>query len=1229
MSEADLSVGFNSANVVQGITNLDKLAASSRKADEAVSKLNKTTASVGQGFGAGEKASSQLVGILDKMEKSLNDISRASSSIASDMGRVNSSIDNVSRTVGKSSATMDGYTSSINKATAAMVAMGRAANSNNNNPGLRPPSSGGGGGGSTPPVSPWGSWNYNATGSGVPRMGPPGGGSGGTGGVGGGGSNTASPWGQWTPQRSGSGVPMISPQSGQSGNSGVTPYQLQNLGYQLGDIIASGSTVSPTQIMMQQGPQIAQMFMGPNGLSFSALATSAKQFLGSLNPATVAMGGLAAAAGLAILAQNSYAKSQIEVARKVDVGLGRGSGASVSDINRIAEGSATSQLSVGSAREAAAELAGTGKIGGEALTSLMKTMPDFMAMTNQGAKEAAASLGVAFSTGIQGYEGLQKAVGSYSESQLSLLRNLDAQGNRQGAINSLIEIYRSKLVSVNDLTTGWGRLMSGVGTGIAGWWDKFGQGIDKMITGGDLDTQISSAQEKIEEMKNGIVGLPTGFSLKSGFLFGASSKEIDEATAALDKLLAKQNEMKRLRQGEKDDARSQEIGSAIKSIIPDIKAQEDLANNVKLLESEFKNLNITTLLSVEAQNGYALSITRATAARDGFLTVEKSATQQFQLSIDSISAYSAAEKLAAVYAEKHAEVLRDKTKAHMADTEASRAASLEAERYKKAANDALKASEDSLKSAGMLPYTKAMTDLRTQYNRTVDQYGIKDVRSQELANRMKETTTNMIGGPMQQSGLSLNDNIANLKVQRDSLYASAEAAGYMAEKQRLINEYNRLSAGSAEAMLPQIEAMARKYGEVASEAEKFQKISQNIVQGMDEIRSAGRGAFTGLFSDIRQGKDAMASLSTAAGNLADKMFDRLASKPLMDAIFGEDGKAGGGLIGTFTSSIFGSVGGIGNGLKGAGTTATGVMTVNAGSVVVNSGVGGAAGAGSGFGSLIPGSSGSAAAATSPTVVSTPTVVNTSEALSNVTPMPTSVVTSSALPPVGPSQLSLWGFGGNPTPAPGGIVSGSLDPTSREFAPLQKALESKASEIANSIGSAGDTVKESLVDVGNNVTSGGSSLVNDMMSLFKGAGSGASSIGKEVAEVSGAWDTGGYTGQGGKNEVAGVAHRGEVIWSQDDVRRGGGPHIVDSMRRGNLDRVSSNSGDNPALFVLPANNNRSSSNVQVNLIGAPAGTEVKEVQGPNGRRIDVVMNNAIDSRLASSKAAKIAGYNKFN
>lgn len=46
---------------------------------------------------------------------------------------------------------------------------------------------------------------------------------------------------------------------------------------------------------------------------------------------------------------------------------------------------------------------------------------------------------------------------------------------------------------------------------------------------------------------------------------------------------------------------------------------------------------------------------------------------------------------------------------------------------------------------------------------------------------------------------------------------------------------------------------------------------------------------------------------------------------------------------------------------------------------------------------------------------------------------------------------------------------------------------------------------------------------------------------------GGWSGGGYTGAGGKYEPAGIVHRGEVVFSQDDVRRSGGVNKVEAMR----------------------------------------------------------------------------------
>ncbi|MDO7456614.1 tape measure protein [Acinetobacter baumannii] len=59
--------------------------------------------------------------------------------------------------------------------------------------------------------------------------------------------------------------------------------------------------------------------------------------------------------------------------------------------------------------------------------------------------------------------------------------------------------------------------------------------------------------------------------------------------------------------------------------------------------------------------------------------------------------------------------------------------------------------------------------------------------------------------------------------------------------------------------------------------------------------------------------------------------------------------------------------------------------------------------------------------------------------------------------------------------------------------------------------------------------------------------------------------GGYTGSGGKYEVAGAVHKGEIVWSQEDIKRWGGVGLVEKMRK----------SANPEAFL---NNNASADSV---------------------------------------------------
>jgi lambda family phage tail tape measure protein len=48
-----------------------------------------------------------------------------------------------------------------------------------------------------------------------------------------------------------------------------------------------------------------------------------------------------------------------------------------------------------------------------------------------------------------------------------------------------------------------------------------------------------------------------------------------------------------------------------------------------------------------------------------------------------------------------------------------------------------------------------------------------------------------------------------------------------------------------------------------------------------------------------------------------------------------------------------------------------------------------------------------------------------------------------------------------------------------------------------------------------------------------------------------FSNGGYTGTGGVNDPAGTVHKGEIVWSQSDIRKFGGVASVEALRNGNV------------------------------------------------------------------------------
>lgn len=87
------------------------------------------------------------------------------------------------------------------------------------------------------------------------------------------------------------------------------------------------------------------------------------------------------------------------------------------------------------------------------------------------------------------------------------------------------------------------------------------------------------------------------------------------------------------------------------------------------------------------------------------------------------------------------------------------------------------------------------------------------------------------------------------------------------------------------------------------------------------------------------------------------------------------------------------------------------------------------------------------------------------------------------------------------------------------------------------------------------------------------------------EIAG-FSSGGYTGPGGKYQPAGVAHAGEVVWSQDDVARWGGWQTVDMLRKSSMESLRG-----PELYVAsPTRGEASGSSGQHGVAAAISGLQ---------------------------------------
>ncbi|TDR90289.1 phage tail length tape measure family protein [Enterovirga rhinocerotis] len=1082
-----------------------------------------------------------------------------------------------------------------------------------------------------------------------------------------------------------------------AGKGGFRAHQRTNLAYQANDVI--GGLImgqSPFMVAAQQGPQIAQILGDHEGGVRGGLKALKDDLLGMVTPARVAFGGLVALAGAA-----AYSVYRLEAAQqqlRISLtGRGYGSGLTLQGLNELAERNAgPGNLTYGGARDLAGVVARSGIRDSGLMDRVMQSARDYSITTGQDAVEGSKEWAQAIADPVRGLEMLEERLGRVDAGTATFIRTQALSGNRLTASTALMDAFSKRLANHREILSGLPLL-----------WDTAKKGLDALIetlNKGVRPPEVSIT-DRADPQRMGQIG---------------AQQAMNATVAAM-----QQRDADRRKREEDAAAASRDIQGIAEGIDPDIGKLRELGISFdKLFASRndpdvIKNLEKAGI----SADKYREIIERAGKAKETSISADQRASEQHEINLRSIRALTAGEEAAIAADQKRLEAKGDITKAYRAETDAILATTEALARYEKAAADALRQSQYSLKTAGLLPMQRTMQAIANEEteellrNRGASAKTIADIR-ERFANRRREASIENSFVPQRDFNMRLEEMRRGFEFQRDSFGQAPEAVETMRARLDMLNEATRYGQSVTDRYGAGWEALAAQMGRAKAATDELALSQQNAIAGMDEMRSGSRGLLTGMFSDLRQGKSPIDGLINGLGRMQDQMFERMISKPLIEGLMGRDGTGNGGwlsglLQGTGLPALMGangqtgSLGDVASKVLGIGQTATGTMSVTAG--VVNIG-------GAGIGGLIPGLGGRGAAgmagigggatvqapmSAAGTIVSSggrvlsftrsgsgspitsdPGVILPYREQTPITPYPVASVTSSPLSPfqrgepvqlqppslsrdlIPPSSAELqrrvnmpalnrpisyweeqWRF-----PEAGSKVGGRLSDDYSTSATgagglgfLREGLERRAQVMRNGLehqitqpietatnaaGGAIDVFKDTVATKTPALGGALTGLVDVLGSVGKGAFSLFGASGASAAGPSTGFSGGGYTGPGGMYEPRGIVHAGEVVWSQHDVARAGGPQVVDAMRRGVAGYAVGGEvwpATTYAAPVMPSNAGGGAPIQVSNTVHNYAGAQVeqRETRGPDGQIQLETFVRAAERRMAS-KAGRNRG-----
>lgn len=726
-------------------------------------------------------------------------------------------------------------------------------------------------------------------------------------------------------------------------------FRRQNLTYQIFDIGQTAALgMNPAMILMQQGPQILQLYSGPGGVNnalkdLGSIASGAARLM---TPLVGSIAALTAGTAIGLVSYNSYLRSIKEVETAAS-GLGRAVAGSATEMEAAAQAGATAAgISVSSARSMETQFLRTGRIGSDNFEALIAISKDFGATMGMTTAEAGSMLAEMFADPAKAADTLYQKYGLIDAATARQATNLAAQNRQSEAQAVLLKALPNQLANASEATTALGRAWNAVATGASDAFDWMGKAVDRSISGPTLEEQIATARQARDRLAT-----PGGML---DFLNPGKAQAIADAAR-----LPELEELKR-RQDEEAAAQAKRSADIARSRAASTLYEASPANARSLQEQRLRN-EIEALKSARGAQGIDAAqndaaIEAKTRALDALIN-----RQQRLAELDRLEIQIANERNPVLRAELEAR----RARIEMADEEKT-GAQIEAE----AAKIRNRVIQESIAAASaQASDMKAEVEIRARLNSLVSSGVITSADANRML-REELTLRPLIAAAASAEGAEkaqLNAVIAGLTDGYTALAAEEKRASlndFMRGQDELLQQLrlekalvgeNEAVRGEAIALL-EAEQKIRSLGlstssqeasrirEIAQEQAKLTREIEKQEDAWNRVQQAGEDAIGGVVDSLSEG-DLGGALDAVKDALSEFVKDDIKAN-LSNALLGTDKATSadaGGLTGIFTRLFGGGKSDPASLVSQAMGQSVGSMSVTAASVVVNGGLAGGLG----------------------------------------------------------------------------------------------------------------------------------------------------------------------------------------------------------------------------------------------------------------------------------------------